>query len=204
MPLGLGPLAISERSDAESSRVASASAPKAPIVAAAPKPSADPDPAKDTESSADENADSDAEEETTKSADTVAAPDAPPAKFAGLYAGHDIAIFRLPGEPEREERDDKAKIRIEEAAGDNVRIVLVNSTDGTDLCTLVARVEGNSALVESAQPCFGSEGEGGLQAELRSGRAVLDGDSLTMDAEGSIGDQDLDGELSYTFQGQRQ
>jgi hypothetical protein len=128
--------------------------------------------------------------------------------FEGLYAGNDVAIYRLTGFPEREERDDKAKIRIEKASGANVGIILVNSADGSDLCELVARVEGNAALIESAQPCFSDGSEGSLEAELTSGRAVLDGDRLKMDAEGtlsvSLPDQDLDGQLTYTFEGKRQ
>ena len=167
-----------------------------PRVALAPTPT--------TPAAEPESAESGAEKESP----TPAASDASGAAFEGLYAGDDVAIYRLTGFPEREERDDKAKIRIEKASGDNVGIILVNSADGSDLCELVARVEGNAALIESAQPCFSDGSEGSLEAELTSGRAVLDGDRLKMDAEGtlsvSLPDQDLDGQLTYSFEGKRQ
>ena len=128
--------------------------------------------------------------------------------FEGLFAGDDVAVFRLTGFPEREQRDDQAKIRIEKASAGNVSITLINSEDGSDLCELLARVEGNAALIESAQPCFSDGSEGSLEAELTSGRAVLDGDRLTMVAEGTLSvalpDQELEGELSYSFEGERQ
>lgn len=198
VPLGLGPLALAERSDSTLSAVASAPVSPPP---AAPAP-AEVEP-KETESSAEASS-----EEAGDAPEPAASKSDKPASFPGLYAGSDVATFRLPGLPEREQLDDKAKIRIEKASGDNVRIVLVNSEDGSDLCTLLARVDGNAALIEKPQPCFGSDGEGAMQAQLRSGRATLDGDALTMDAEGSLnvtlGDQDLEGELSYSFQGTRQ
>jgi hypothetical protein len=87
-----------------------------------------------------------------------------------------------------------------------VSIIIINSADGSDMCELVARVEGNAALIESEQPCFSSGDEGSLEAQLTSGRAVLEGDRLSMNAEGtlSVPDQDLDGEMTYTFDGKRQ
>jgi hypothetical protein len=114
-------------------------------------------------------------------------------------------VYRLTGSPELEQRDDKAKIRIEKASAGNVGIIIINSADGSDMCELLARVEGNAALIESAQPCFDSGDEGSLQAQL-TGRAVLDGDRLSMNAEGTLSapDQDLDGEMTYTFEGRRQ
>lgn len=204
VPLGLGPLALAEQSAVPGGEVEVPPQRAAPAPAAAEKVEVDPEA---PESSADEGAEASAAE---PSEDEEAAPSTPaaPPNFPGLYAGDDIATFRLPGLPDREQRDDKAKIRIEKASGENVRIVLVNSDDGSDLCTLVARVDGNAAILEKPQPCFGSGGDGGTQAELRSGRAVLDGDTLTMDAEGSLtvslGDQELEGELTYTFEGHRQ
>lgn len=203
VPLGLGPLALAERSESPVGVVASvpATAPAPPAQA-----TAEVEP-KEPESSSEQSDEASTEEAGDAPEPAAGAPDKP-ANFPGLYAGNDVATFRLPGLPEREQLDDKAKIRIEQASGENVRIVLVNSENGSDLCTLLARVDGNAALIEKPQPCFGSEGEGAMQAELRSGRATLDGDSLTMDAEGSLsvslGDQDLEGELSYTFQGTRQ
>lgn len=199
VPLGLGPLALAERTrDAEAAAAAQKKKPKA--SAARPRVAQAPPPGKPAAESDSDDADGDEEPSAAGGASGVA--------FEGLFAGDDVAIFRLTGFPEREERDDKAKIRIEKASGDNVGIVLINSADGSDLCELVARVEGNAALIESAQPCFSDGSEGSLEAELTSGRAVLDGDRLKMNAEGtlsvSLPDQDLDGQLTYSFEGKRQ
>jgi hypothetical protein len=205
VPLGLGPLALAEQSATPAGEV---EIPRERAAPTAPAEEVEVEPESSTEEGAEASA---AEPNTTESGDegeeAAITPTVPP-NFPGLYAGKDTAIFRLPGLPEREEHDDKAKIRIEKASGENVRIVLVNTTDGTDLCTLVARVDGNAAIIEKPQPCFGSGGEGGVQAELRSGRAVLDGETLRMDAEGplfvSMGEQEVEGDLSYTFEGLRQ
>jgi hypothetical protein len=201
VPLGLGPLALAEQeareAEAASKRRPSSSAPRA---RAARQPAAEPAPAAAQAESPD----------AAKEEGEAPAPASTPREpaFEGLYAGVDVAVFRLTGFPEREQRDDKAKIRIEAASGGNVGITLINSEDGSDLCELIARVEGNSALIESAQPCFSDGSEGSLEAELTSGRAVLDGDRLTMEAEGtlsvSLPDQELDGQLTYSFEGERQ
>jgi hypothetical protein len=203
VPLGLGPLAVAEQArDAEATATrrqksaagaaasrtpsASSSAPKAPLPAA----------------ESEEDAGGDDQTAGTEPSD----PSEP--AFEGTYAGEDVAIYRLTGFPEREERDDKAKIRIEKASGGNLGITLINSADGSDLCELIARVEGKTALLESTQPCFSDGSEGSLEAELTSGRVVLDGDRLKMNAEGtlsvSLPDQDLDGQLTYSFEGKRE
>jgi hypothetical protein len=207
VPLGLGPLAIAERdaelaaADAERRREKPA---RARTPAPGPEPVAKADGA-ETPAQAEPGKAPEPElgEGGEKSSTGVTGP-----SFEGLYAGDDIAVYRLTGYPDREERDDKAKIRIEKATAGNVSITLINSADGSDLCELVARVEGNAALIESAQPCFGDGGEGSYEAELTSGRAVLEGDRLKMDAEGTLSvalpDQQIDGELSYSFKGERQ
>jgi hypothetical protein len=203
VPLGLGPLALAERdaqAEAEANRrktkpkptrrpAAAAAAPKEPLMTAdAPKADAS------VETAASDKASSAEAGRATASA-----------RFEGMYAGDDVAVYRLTGSPELEQHDDKAKIRIEKASEGNVSITLINSADGSDLCELVARVEGNAALIESAQPCF-SGGEGSPEVELTSGRAVLEGDRLRMNAEGTLSmpDQELDGEMTYTFDGERQ
>ena len=149
-------------------------------------------------------ADGDSDEETAASE----APSAGAPVFEGLFAGEDVAVFRLSGFPDREQKDPKAQIRIKKDSESQVRITLINSENGSDLCELVARVEGNAALLESAQPCFTSEEEGAIQAELTSGRAVVEGDRLTMDAEGTLfvelADQEIPGALEYSFKGRRQ
>lgn len=212
VPLGLGPLAIAERDAAaeaqtsqlekkrSTSRRAQVATPAKESLAKADAPASD---AKDGDADDAKSTDKDPGKEA---AGKDAAGKTPPVRFAGMYSGEDIAVYRLTGYPDQEQRDDKAKIRIAETGQGSVSITLINSADGTDLCELVARVEGNAALIETAQPCFTSADEGSLQAELTSGRAVLDGDQLRMDAEGtlSLPEQELDGDLTYSFEGERQ
>jgi hypothetical protein len=139
-------------------------------------------------------------------ADTAASKE-PPA-FAGLFAGKDVATYRISGQPERQELDDKAKIRVESDSATQLRVVLINTTDGSDMCELSAEIQGNSAQLDGGQPCFGAEGEGAIQAELNSGTVTLTGDRLSMTAEGTLsgtlGEQEFEGSLSYSFKGKRQ
>lgn len=208
VPLGMGPLAIAEvnANDAAAREQASSRAERASTLPSAADATA-------------ERAQSD-EETTTHSPSTTeegegageAAASKPSSSeapvFDGLFSGEDVAIFRLSGFPDREQKDPKAQIRIKKDSETQVRITLINSENGSDLCELVARVEGNAALLESPQPCFTSEEEGAIQAELTSGKAVVDGDRLTMDAEGTLfvelADQEIPGALEYSFKGRRQ
>jgi len=204
IPLGVGPLALAEQNAAEEqARTAprSAARPSPPTIAVSPLVS-NSDVAEVPEEP------DDAAEAT--GADTpepaVTASDAP--AFVGLFAGKDVAIFRISGLPERQEVDDKAKIRIESDSPTALRVALINSENGSDLCELSAEVRGHSAVLDAGQPCFSSEGEGAIQAELSSGTLVLQGDRLSMDAEGtlsgSLADEEFEGELSYSFKGKRQ
>jgi hypothetical protein len=208
VPLGLGPLALAERDseaqanlkrrrDNKPARAARAAiadrAPAAEEASASAEPSA-----AASKPDADEGDDA-----------TVVAEPGSSVEFEGLYAGADVAVYRFTGYPEREEKDDKAKIRIEKPSAGSVSITLINTADGSDLCELTARVDGNAALIESAQPCFSDGSEGSPEAELTSGRAVIEGDQLRMDAEGTLSgvspdQREVDGQLTYTFKGERQ
>jgi len=203
-PLGLGPLALAEQASLAQRKPAAArphsaaraaSAPAAPI-ALATKSNDDDDSATEHDASSEK-----------PSAESKSKAKAAPA-FAGLFAGKDVAIFRISGMPERQELDDKARIRVESESATQLRVVLINSEDGSDLCELSAEVQGSAATIDGGQPCFSSEGEGAIHAELTSGTVVLNGDRLSMDAEGSlsvaVGDDELDGDLSYSFKGKRQ
>jgi len=203
-PLGLGPLAV-----AEQERDAEAAARRGPPETRPARAGAErAAPAKASPPAQPEAANNAGDGDEAGEAGAPVAGAGGDLAFEGLYAGNDVAVFRLTGFPEREQRDDKAKIRIEKASGGRLSIILINSEDGSDLCELLARVEGKAALLESAQPCFSDGSEGSLEAELTSGRAVLKGDRLEMDAEGtlslSLPDQELDGQLTYSFEGERQ
>jgi hypothetical protein len=206
-PLGVGPLALSEQeADVAAARAAQKKAARKPTAHPASKPTAAAAPVASLDADEDDAGDDDtpAADKTGKSGS--AASDAK--GFNGLYSGKDLAIFRITGVPERQELDEHARLRIESTSATALRITLINSENGSDLCQLNAEVQGNSAQLESDQPCFTSEEEGAIQAQLTSGKVVLSGDRLRMDAEGTLsvtlGDEELEGDLSYSFKGDRQ
>jgi hypothetical protein len=202
-PLGLGPLAVAERARVSSKKPSTA----AQRSARAPSPSATSAAEPSTsETASDDSASS--KDETAEATPAEAAPGKRAPAFAGLFAGKDVAIFRIAGLPERKELDDKAQIRIESESATQLRVVLINSANGSDLCELAAEIHGNSARLDGGQPCFTSEGEGAINAELTSGTVVLSGDRLSMDAVGTLSvalaEEELDGDLTYSFKGERQ
>lgn len=210
LPLGVGPLALAERdavaqatarAEARAASRAEPSAREARAGAGSAPRAEEPKESKAPPPSAGEAKDDSPERETPGAA--------PASSFAGLYAGNDVALYRVPGLPDREELDDQAKIRVEDAAPGAVLLALVNSADGSDLCSLSARLEGSTAVLDPGQPCFESEGEGdtGVHGELTSGRAVFEGEELRLEAVGvltlTFPDQEIEGELTYTFKGRR-
>lgn len=204
-PLGLGPLALAERASEAEQKPAAAKPRSAARPASAPVAAAEAKSSDDNESSAESDApaEDDAPEATQQAASGKAAP-----AFSGVFAGKDVAVFRISGMPERRELDDKARIRIESESATQLRVVLINSENGSDLCELSAEIRGNSAALDGGQPCFTSEGEGAIHAELTSGTLVLSGDRLSMEAQGTLSvalaEEELDGDLSYSFKGKRQ
>lgn len=201
--LGLGPLAVAEQSVTSAERSAERTKRARQPHLASPAPAAvatKTDPKEDAEDKPEDDV------SEVSEADTAASKE-PPA-FAGLFAGKDVATYRISGQPERQELDDKAKIRIESDSATQLRVVLINTTDGSDMCELSAEIQGNSAQLDGGQPCFTAEGEGAIQAELNSGTVTLAGDRLSMTAEGTLsgtlGEQEFEGSLSYSFKGKRQ
>jgi hypothetical protein len=206
-PLGVGPLALSEReTDAAEARAAQKKAARKPTARQVSKPKPTPAPTVSLDPDEDDTSDDDSEPTAQHGKGGSGTGEAK--GFNGVYAGKDIAIFRISGVPERQELDEHAKLRIETESANALRITLINSENGSDLCQLSAEVQGNSAQLASDQPCFTSEEEGAIHAQLTSGKVVLSGDRLRMDAEGTLsvtlGDEELDGDLSYSFKGDRQ
>lgn len=204
-PLGLGPLALAEQQSLAAEPKAAHPRRRSAVAHDAPAPSSAPvarSEASDTPAASEPD---DADEPA--SSEGKHAPAGAP-EFAGLFAGKDVAIFRISGMPERQELDDKARIRIESESPTQLRVVLINSENGSDLCQLTAEIQGNSAQLDGGQPCFTAEGDGAINAELTSGTVVLTGDRLSMEAEGTLsvalGEEELDGSLSYSFKGRRQ
>jgi hypothetical protein len=208
VPLGQGPLALAEQAADDSANAREATKTRADAARRqptnpAPKPTQVSTEAK-AEAEPSEEGDSE-QKDTPRTSDEKSASSS---ELDGLYSGEDVAISRLPGLPDWEQKDDKAQIRVQTDAPNVLSLTLINSDDGSDLCELSARLEGKTAVLNANQPCFTSDAEGAVQGEIDSGRAVFDGNRLSMQAEGTLrqelADQVLDGELSYTFKGERQ
>jgi hypothetical protein len=204
-PLGLGPLAVAEQQALAAEPKTAHPRRRSAVAHAAPAPSSAPVAREEASDTPDP---SEPEEAEKPASDGAKHAGAGAANFAGLFAGKDVAIFRISGMPERQELDDKARIRIESASPTQLRVVLINSENGSDLCELTAEIQDNSAQLDGGQPCFTAEGEGAINAELTSGTVVLNGDRLSMEAEGTLSvalaEEELDGSLSYSFKGRRQ
>jgi hypothetical protein len=200
VPLGTGPLALAER-DARRPEPAAVEGDTGEAATESGS-STDPPSGEDADDSPEPGSDADAEAEPG-----APEPGAAGVSFEGLYSGKDVARFRVSGLPEREQLDDRAQVRIETESDTRVRIALVNSENGDDICELGADVTGNVAEIEPGQPCFVPEGQSDFQAEVTGGTAVLEGERLTLEARGqlslSIADRDHSGELDYSFRGKR-
>jgi hypothetical protein len=204
-PLGWGPLALAEQQSLAAEHKSAHPRRRSAVAHAAAAPSSAPVARSDASDAPAASEPEEADEpKSAQGKHTVAGA----ADFAGLFSGKDVAIFRIAGMPERQELDDKARIRVESESPTQLRVVLINSENGSDLCELTAEIQGNSAQLDGGQPCFTAEGEGAINAELTSGTVVLTGDRLSMEAEGTLSvtlaEEELDGSLSYSFKGRRQ
>ncbi len=80
------------------------------------------------------------------------------AKWAGEYVGSDLTTARFEGMPERVQPDDKARTRVEEPKPGQVVLIVVDSSNGSPLCSLNADATGSTATIHADQSCFGSGG----------------------------------------------
>lgn len=128
------------------------------------------------------------------------------AAIAGTYAGKDRAIIRMSGKPEQTEDDPKARITVAEQGSDAVGITLINSADGTPICTLKAKLQGDRGEVTPGQPCFASGP--GVKSVVQRGSATFAGKRLTVDLliemSVSAAGQSATGTIDYHFEGTRQ
>jgi hypothetical protein len=130
------------------------------------------------------------------------------ATLAGSYGGEDVATYHLEGVPDRTERDPNAKITVKVAGEHELDFVLIDSSNGNDICTLRATVSDASAAVTSGQGCFEQSGEGvSASATVTQGTGTFDGTrlvlQLSLDFEMQLGDRATAGTLEYRFEGTR-
>jgi hypothetical protein len=128
------------------------------------------------------------------------------AAFAGDYAGTDRATTRMAGMPPQTENDPKARITIADKTPGMIAITLVDSSNGSKICTLDAKTTGVRAEVAPGQVCFGANTPE-VSSRVRTGSAVLAGTRLTFDMfieiEFAIQGQRQTGSIEYHFEGNR-
>ncbi|HVU04216.1 MAG TPA: hypothetical protein VHE30_20805 [Polyangiaceae bacterium] len=205
VPLGVGPLPRTyhlahgrahvheDRRGREASSVVEPAAPEVP----ADEPADRPPPAPSTTASA-----------------APAAPETPPGKvatgadFVGEYRGEDVSTYRLSGSPERADRDPNARINVTSSDKSKIDLVLIDSSNGKELCTLGATLGDGTATVTPGQGCFEQNTpEASASATVTRGTAHLEGKRLVLDMalafEMHVPGEDATGTLDYHFEGSR-
>jgi hypothetical protein len=139
-------------------------------------------------------------------ADAGTRPAAGPVALSGEYQGWDVTKYRIENAPESVERDPNARTRVKQGAGSAIEMVIISSSDGTDLCTFKGTLTGDKVSFDKGQPCF-EQGGGSVTATLRSGSAKFSGKQLTMDLLFDMvidtGEDTIGGEIDYHFEGTR-
>lgn len=130
---------------------------------------------------------------------------ATPVVYAGEYVGSDTSTYKMEG-MERDEKDDKARTRVE-GAGPDISVTFIDSGSGKDICTLKAQMTGKTGSFAAGQKCWGSDGPG-MTGTLTRGSASFDDKKLVIDADfdiqvGGEGDFKMSGTLHYHFEGTR-
>ena len=130
-------------------------------------------------------------------------------EWLGLWRGKDTTTFQIPSFPPEPMADDHARIRVESVDEHNVKLVLIDSSNDRDLCTLGAHVESNRATIDPGQPCFGNEDESTSlfisvktgAASLKDTRLVVD---MALDAEIQSDQFQSTGSVEYHFDGRHE
>ncbi|HMA96771.1 MAG TPA: hypothetical protein VKP30_28995 [Polyangiaceae bacterium] len=128
-------------------------------------------------------------------------------EWLGLYRGNDTTVFKSPEQSERRFDDPQARIRIEAVGPARLDLILVDSSNGVDMCRLAASVEGELARIDADQSCFLDPSEG-MTARSRPGKAQRNGRQLTVDLmlDTTIiatESGNAEGTIEYHFDGQR-
>jgi hypothetical protein len=143
---------------------------------------------------------------TNNEAPTVSEPKR--ADWVGLWRGKDTTHFLLETFPSEPMIDDQARIRVEPANSQAITLVLIDSSNDRDLCSLSATLQANQAHIAPGQPCFGSEDESvDLSVHVKSGTATLANAELSVDvsleAEVKAEQLQASGTVEYHFDGKQ-
>jgi hypothetical protein len=131
------------------------------------------------------------------------------AEAVGEYQGEDVATYKISGLPDRTERDPKARITVKASTGSALLFVLIDSSNGKEICSLSGDMKDANVSVGAGQKCFEqNEGEASAGATVTKGSARFEKKRLVfeleLDFEMSAGGKKLSGSLSYRFDGKRQ
>jgi hypothetical protein len=202
-PLGSGPLA--ERGDAATIARSTADAASLDAASAPAEEPGSPSPPAVASTGADAGTDQAAPASEAADTKDAGGKRAPALAIDGEYAGWDTTTYRFANVPEVPQRDPNARTRVVKGAGDNLELVIINSANGQDLCTLKGKLAGSDVTLDKGQRCF-EEGNT-VTATLRKGSARFSGKQLVLDAEFDVemdtGQEQMSGEIVYHFEGTR-
>jgi hypothetical protein len=130
------------------------------------------------------------------------------ADFVGDFTGEDVATYRVDGLPDRVERDPKARLTVRSPSEHDVELVLVDSSNGTDICTLKGTTTDTGVTVAPGQKCFEQNGgETTSAATIARGTATIEKSRLVLELEldfqMELAERSVSGKLEYRFDGTR-
>ncbi len=128
--------------------------------------------------------------------------------LTGDYLGEDVATYHIESLPDRTERDPKARLTVTSPREPSLAFVLVDSSNGKEICTLNGTAGESGATIAKGQKCFEQSGsDASASATVTSGTATVDKTKLVldleMDFEMEVSDHQLKGTLGYHFEGTR-
>lgn len=158
----------------------------------------------------DEDEDDDVEIVVAKEDGTDDKPtDAKSAKsFAGTYKGTDWVTIALPGFPEDEQVDDKARVVLAVLdKPERYSFAVLDTRTGDELCKIVGTLSEAVITFDEEQACFAGILGVPMDANIATGIATIDGSSLTVNlgVELSVNtpNGELTGDLDYRFEGKK-
>jgi hypothetical protein len=128
--------------------------------------------------------------------------------YAGRYLGTDIVVIQFVGVAEDPQVDDGAKVDVEMRGENRIAVTVVDSSQGTPLCTVEARLITPTDLeFEAGQPCFTGMLGIPIDAELISGSGKLEGSRLSFELSVGLAlsapGGSLEGQIEYEFEGEK-
>lgn len=126
--------------------------------------------------------------------------------IAGIYRGTDWVTIDLPGFPENEQVDEKARVTLRKVNDAGLHeFTVLDTNSGAELCRVEAKLTGELLGFEPGQTCF--EGILGIPMETTlyegEGRIANGTLKVTLGVEMTVSgtEAEISGDLSYRFEG---